>query len=94
MHVLIAFDKFKDSMTAPQACEIARKVIHELHPDWTIESAPLADGGEGFCRILTEAATGRLEQVTVQGPQLKEQTAHLGVVDLQQIPERVREMPP
>lgn len=92
MHVLIAFDKFKDSMTAPQACAIAQRVMHACHPDWTIEVAPLADGGEGFCNILTTAATGRFETVTVHNAHLKQQTAQLGIVDVQNIPERVRAM--
>jgi glycerate 2-kinase len=46
MRVLIAFDKFKDALTAPAACEIARKMIAAQHPDWTLDLCPLADGGE------------------------------------------------
>jgi len=91
MHVLIAFDKFKDSMTALQACDIAHKVIAEDHPEWTIETAPLTDGGEGFCQILTTSAKGRCEAVHVLGPQLKPQTAQIGMVDLQQVSEIIRD---
>lgn len=91
MHVLIAFDKFKDSMTAPQACSIASEVIQELRPDWTIECAPLADGGEGFCEILTQSVGGELIEHTVLGPQLMEQKAHWGLVENQNIPEGARE---
>lgn len=79
-------------MTAPHACDIAYRVLHERHPDWTFDTAPLADGGEGFCTILTAAAAGRLESVSVLGPHLNPQTAQLGVVELQHIPERVRRM--
>ena len=56
MRVLIAFDKFKDSMTAARACEIAARELRSLHRDWQIDVAPLSDGGDGFCEILGKAA--------------------------------------
>ena len=59
MRVLLAFDKFKDSLTAPAACAHAAAALRTAHPDWTLELCPLADGGEGFCEILTHAAGGR-----------------------------------
>ena len=60
MNVLIAFDKFKDSLNAYEACEIAATEIASLHPEWNLETAPLSDGGDGFCKILTESRQGRL----------------------------------
>ena len=68
MHVLLAFDKFKDSLTAPAACAHAAAALRERHPDWTLDLCPLADGGEGFCEILTRAAGGTVETHTVTGP--------------------------
>ncbi len=58
MNTLIAFDKFKDALTAREVCEIAKQAIQSSHPDWKIETAPLADGGDGFCDTLTGAIDG------------------------------------
>jgi glycerate kinase len=60
MRALIAFDKFKDALAAPQACAITAATLRDLHPDWEFDICPLADGGEGFCAILTQAAHGTL----------------------------------
>lgn len=85
MNVLVAFDKFKDSLSAHQACEIVADELRQLHPDWKIIRCPLADGGDGFARILTEAAGGRLEQVEASGPRGKRVTANAGVLDAAKI---------
>ena len=87
MRVLLAFDKFKDSLTAPEACAITAEVLRGLHPDWTLDLCPLADGGEGFCPILTQAAGGRLETLTVTGPRGQSVEATLGFVPFDRIPE-------
>jgi glycerate kinase len=65
MRVLLAFDKFKDALTAPDACAAADRALRTKHPDWTVDSCPLADGGEGFGAILTAAVRGRLVPVEV-----------------------------
>ncbi|MEM9226585.1 MAG: glycerate kinase [Verrucomicrobiota bacterium] len=92
MHILIAFDKFKDCMTAMEACQVAQDVILKLHPNWTISIAPIADGGEGFCEILTRTVYGRMERIPVLGPQLEPQTAQLGYVNIEKLGPRVREV--
>src|SRR4051812_29906006 len=86
MRVLIAFDKFKDSLTSPEACGIAARALAARHPDWQIDSCPLTDGGEGFCEILTRAAGGRLEQHNVTGPRGARVRSSLGFVPLEKIP--------
>ncbi len=58
--VLVAFDKFKGALTAAQACDIAQRVIEREQPGWQVDSAPISDGGDGFTRLLTQAAGGRL----------------------------------
>src|SRR5437773_2734147 len=67
MRVLLAFDKFKDSLDAPAACEIAADALRQKHVNWTLDLCPLADGGEGFAEILTHAATGELRRAVAQG---------------------------
>lgn len=82
MRVLIAFDKFKDALSAPAACEIARDVLTELKPDWTIEMCPLADGGEGFATILTSAVGGEWHPVEVTGPRGQAVESGFGLVEM------------
>ncbi len=91
MTILIALDKFKGSLTAAQACNIAEETLREIHPDWTLLTAPLTDGGEGFCEILTNAAQGKVESLEVSGPDFGQQTAQLGWVEAKNLPESVRQ---
>lgn len=80
MRVLLAFDKFKDSLTAPEACAAAAAGLRARHPDWQIETCPLSDGGEGFAEILTNAVHGTFRQVSVTGPRGQPASAGLGLM--------------
>ncbi len=91
MRVLIAFDKFKDSLSANEACSHTAAALQEAHPDWTIDLCPLADGGEGFCSILTNAAGGQVIGSTVMDPLGDPVQAALGIVPLSRIPAAARE---
>ncbi|MCC5807504.1 MAG: glycerate kinase [Opitutales bacterium] len=86
MRVLVAFDKFKDSMSADVACERAAQALSELLPEWEIETAPLTDGGEGFVRILTTSLGGELVEAPVNDALGRETTAVYGRVDMTQVP--------
>lgn len=92
MRALIAFDKFKDSLSARQACDTALKALGERHPDWSVDTCPLADGGEGFSSILTAAAHGQMLTVPVAGPRGQPLTAGFGLVPLQRIPALARSL--
>ena len=87
MRVLIAFDKFKDALTATIACETARDILAELRPDWTPDLCPLADGGEGFATILTAAAGGTWQSVPVTGPRGQSVESGFGLVDVAALPD-------
>lgn len=56
MRYVIAFDSFKGSMTAVEACETARDVIEELRPGADVTLLPMSDGGDG---MLEAYAYGR-----------------------------------
>jgi glycerate kinase len=88
--VLLAFDKFKDALTAQQAGEAAAAALREKHPGWTLDQAPLADGGEGFATILTQAAKGRELSVAATGPRGGRQPAGFGLVSVSAIPAQAR----
>lgn len=91
MHVLIAFDKFKDALSAPEACAYTAHTIEVVEPDWTLEEAPLTDGGEGFCDILTRSAAGESSFFDVAGPSFEVVDAEMGIVDLDSLPESIKE---
>ncbi|EDY84165.1 glycerate kinase subfamily [Verrucomicrobiia bacterium DG1235] len=84
-NALIAFDKFKDALTAHQACAAAAEAFAEIYPDWTVATSPLADGGDGFCDTLTRLCDGRFESSSVSGPLGQETTARYGIVETKTI---------
>lgn len=90
MRVLVAFDKFKDCLTASEACAAAAAGLRAAQPDWTIDLCPLADGGEGFAAILTAANGGELRRITVSGPRGHPVDAPLGLVPASRLPAPVR----
>jgi len=90
MRVLVAFDKFKDSLTARQAGELAARALSESHGDWEIDLCPLADGGEGFAEILVRAAGGRMQHIPVSGPRGGRVEAAFGLAPLGAIPAEAR----
>ena len=90
MRVLLAFDKFKDALSAREACETAAHALRERHRDWTLDLCPLTDGGEGFCEILTRAAGGHAIVSSVTGPRGDLVQAPIGVVTLDKIPPAAR----
>lgn len=94
MRVLLAFDKFKDSLTARDACTFAAAAIHDRHGDWAIDSCPLSDGGEGFSEILTSAAGGQVIGSSVSGPREDEVQASIGLVPFDHIPAPARRFLP
>ena len=47
MHILIAPDSYKGSLTARQVCDILAQALL-THPGVTVATLPLSDGGEGF----------------------------------------------
>ncbi len=92
MRALLAFDKFKDALSAPQACALAAGSLRARQPGWTLDSCPLTDGGEGFCEILTQALGGTFEAHTVTGPRGEPVVARLGFVPLALIPATARRL--
>ncbi len=94
MRVLIAFDKFKDALSARAAGEVAAAALRAKHPDWTLDVCPLTDGGEGFAETLTNAAGGRLELSEVSGPRGLRLPAPVGYLDALEIPAAARALLP
>lgn len=53
MKIILAPDKFKGSLTAFEVCEAMEKGIRFLHPHATVQAFPMADGGDGFGKVLS-----------------------------------------
>ncbi len=90
MRILVAFDKFKDALSAEQACAAACRALRQGHGNWETDACPLADGGDGFARILTAAAGGRRQHVTVTGPRGDPVRAAFGMVPWRGLPAAAR----
>jgi len=52
MNVLIAVDKFKGSLTTFEASSIIKSAIHQENPNYNVMTFPMADGGDGFSKVL------------------------------------------
>jgi len=81
MTIIVAPDSFKGNMTAQEACTAIVEGITQIDPSINIKTFPLADGGEGTARIVTEAAGGTLVPVTVHGPLGDPVTAFFGLIN-------------
>lgn len=83
MKVLVASDKFKGSMTAAEACHAIAKGLGDgcEAGQHKFECIPIADGGDGLARTLTEAKSGDWVEVNVKGPLGDAITAGYGLID-------------
>ena len=90
MRVLVAFDKFKNSISAPVACDIAAGAIASARAGWDCDRCPLSDGGEGFMEILTRSAGGTVFPAEADGPRGGRVAAAFGIVSNDRIPSGAR----
>ncbi|MES2657765.1 MAG: glycerate kinase [Verrucomicrobiota bacterium] len=56
---LIAPDKFKGSLSAPEAAAAIAEGLRRREPDALIDVCPIADGGEGFMETLAATLDGK-----------------------------------
>lgn len=80
MRVLVAFDKFKEALTALEACEAAGAALRQALPQAEIDLCPLTDGGDGFAAVLTRAAGGETREVIVTSPLQRPISARFGLI--------------
>ncbi|MET7758314.1 glycerate kinase [Streptomyces sp. NPDC005389] len=79
-HVLVAADKFKGSLTAVQVAERVTAGLRRVIPDLTVETLPVADGGDGTVAAAVAAGFERRE-VRVTGPLGEQVTAAFALRD-------------
>lgn len=80
MKIIIATDKFKGCLTSQEVGTSIATGIHEVSPDCEIIVIPIADGGDGTMRALTEFNKGRIEKVQVCNPTNEPITAEYGII--------------
>ena len=68
MHILIAIDSFKGSLSSPRAADAIRRGILRADPSAAFTVIPVADGGEGTVDTLVEGLGGERVECTVTGP--------------------------
>lgn len=81
MHIVIAPDSFKESLSALEIANIVEQGFQSIFPDATFSKIPVADGGEGTLQAIVDAKEGRLVAVEVNNPLQRKVTAHYGLVD-------------
>lgn len=79
MKIVIAMDSFKESLTAPQACEAVRRGFSQVVPANYI-CVPMADGGEGTTSALVSACGGEWVNVRVSDPLGRQVNAKYGIL--------------
>ncbi len=68
MHILIAPQSLKGSLTAKEAGLAIAQGVQKIYPKAEIEVVPVADGGEGTVQALVDASGGKIIQKMVTGP--------------------------
>lgn len=67
MHIVIAPDKFKGSLSAPEVAQAIAAGLLAADPDHSVEQVPVADGGEGTLDAAVAAGFTR-RSALVTGP--------------------------
>jgi glycerate kinase len=66
--IVLAPDKFKGCLSAPQVVRAMEAGVRRLDPSIQVDPCPTADGGEGTVAALVEATNGRIVTQRVTGP--------------------------
>jgi glycerate kinase len=81
MRVLVAPDKFRGTLTAPEAARAVTAGWHRGRPGDDVIEVPMADGGEGTLDALIEGLRGERRVARVRGPLGDELKAEFGLVE-------------
>jgi glycerate kinase len=81
MKIIAAPDSFKGNMSAPVVCAVIEEGIKRADKNAVVYKIPLADGGEGTARAVTEAAGGSFVKALVTGPLGEKTEASFGLIN-------------
>ncbi|USH02850.1 glycerate kinase [Grimontia kaedaensis] len=68
MHVVIAPDSYKESLSAAEVAQAIENGFKTVLPAWRFTKLPMADGGEGTVQSLVDATGGSIIHIEVTGP--------------------------
>lgn len=68
MKIVLAPDKFKNSLTGMAFCDLVEAGIKSIHPNFEILKLPLADGGDGTIDVVNYYLNGEIIKVEVNNP--------------------------
>lgn len=68
MKIILAPDKFKNSLTGLEFCDIVEAGIKEIIPSCNIVKLPLADGGDGTIEVVNHYLKGAFMNIEVENP--------------------------
>lgn len=77
-HLLLCPDKFRGSLTAPEAAEAMAAGLRRALPRARLTLLPLSDGGEGFTQVLTQAHGGFFRKLPCRDPLGRPMEAEVG----------------
>ena len=78
--ILIAPDKFKESLSALKVADSIEKGILKVFPKVGIEKVPMADGGEGTVESLVDATGGKIIKTNVKDPLFRDIESFYGIL--------------
>ena len=81
MHILIAPNAFKNSLTAPDAAKAIHEGLLEGGLACTIECFPIGDGGDGTASLIIQHFGGLIIHVTANDPLGRKINAPIGFID-------------
>src|SRR5438445_6836325 len=68
MRALVAPAPFKGTLSAAEAARAMAAGLVQVQPDWTLDLAPISDGGDGFLETMIMATGARRQVAVVRGP--------------------------
>jgi glycerate kinase len=81
MHILIAPNAFKNSLTAPDAAKAIREGLLDGGLNCTIECFPVGDGGDGTASLIVRHFNGFFIDVHANDPLGRKVKASIGFID-------------
>ncbi len=80
MHIVVAPDSYKGSLTAVAVAAAMEQGILTVYPEAKVSKVPIADGGEGTVEALVTATGGEIIRQYVTGPLGDNTEAHWGIL--------------
>ena len=81
MHIVIAPDSFKGTLSSEQIIEIVSDEARRRFPDARITGIPIADGGEGTVHAVLASRSGICRNVSVKNPLFETIEASYGILE-------------